>query len=113
MEEGHKLYRELAKTLHPDTGGDAGQFRAMREEWQQLKLIEKHKPGWVQQRHALLLSAEESRKPAQNDLLAGGTIPRKGKGKKTQQERFNAAVRGVLREGGALVGEFIGDWLTK
>lgn len=112
MEEGNKLYRQLAKELHPDAGGDPEQFRAMRAEWQGLKLIEKHKPGWLHYRHTLTVTAQESRKRPQTDVSAD-RIERKGKRKKTQQERFDAAMRDVFREGGALVGELIGDWLTK
>lgn len=107
MEEGHKLYRKLAKELHPDAGGDPEQFRAMRAEWQDLKLIEKHKPGWLSLRRGLMMTAEESRKPQPSGASDGMTK------KSKQQEKFNTAVRNVLREGGALVGEMIGDWLTK
>lgn len=109
--EGKKLHRQLVKELHPDTGGNADDFRAMQQEWEELQLIEKHKPGWLQERLALIVAAQESRNPHRNRTSKpkGQQQP---KPRKNQQDRFATAVRSVFREGGALVGEMIGNWLT-
>jgi hypothetical protein len=39
---GEQRYRELAKKLHPDTGGKASEFQAMKAEWDELKIFFKH-----------------------------------------------------------------------
>lgn len=38
QEAGEKRYRELAMKLHPDRGGKASDFQAMKTEWEELKI---------------------------------------------------------------------------
>jgi hypothetical protein len=38
QEAGEKRYRELAMKLHPDRGGKASDFQAMKAEWEELKI---------------------------------------------------------------------------
>lgn len=42
QEAGEERYKTLAKKLHPDTGGTAQEFQAMKNEWEELRIFFKH-----------------------------------------------------------------------
>lgn len=47
FEEANQRFRDLAKQLHPDTNGNAEQFKEMKQEYDEIKIALKYLPQFT------------------------------------------------------------------
>lgn len=98
-----RRYRDLCRELHPDTGGSAEEFVAMKQEYDELQTTLKHRPDYFRLKKKIDAERQAMQpKPNPPATKKQGSIS-------TQERRFRAAGKAFTVAAGAYLGAIIGD----